>query len=143
LRGISTTITLTYIVIGLLISVGITAISTRFSKTVRLALGASVIVLCILTGVLSTGVSYLGAEHWYDDSPTKELILFGLMMLGMTASTLSQAIEERRRARQKRLGQGVSLQIDVWDFVYPFLVSFITFGAIMAQIGSGRCLYRE
>src|SRR5262249_31563956 len=68
----------------------------------------------------------------YDTSPWKEIILFGLMIFGMAARTLSLAIEQRRRAK----GKPHELDIDVWDFVYPFLVSFITFGAIMGQIGS-------
>ena len=53
------------------------------------------------------------------------------MLLGMAARTLSLAIEQSRRGDNIR-----QLNVDLWDFVYPFLVAFITFGAVMAQVGS-------
>jgi hypothetical protein len=43
------------------------------------------------------------------------------MILGMTARTLSLAIEERRLNNS---GSARPLNVDFWDFLYPFLVSF-------------------
>jgi hypothetical protein len=53
------------------------------------------------------------------------------MLAGMASRTLSLAIEQSRQSDGSR-----RVNVDLWDFVYPFLVAFITFGAVMAQIGS-------
>jgi hypothetical protein len=73
----------------------------------------------------------LGTDSWYNQSPYKEAILFALMLAGMASRTLSLAIEQSRQSDGSR-----RVNVDLWDFVYPFLVAFITFGAVMAQIGS-------
>jgi hypothetical protein len=75
----------------------------------------------------------LGGDIWYDRDPWKELITFAVMILGMVCRTLSQAIEQRRVLTvADKSTQPIG--IDKWDMIYPFLVSFITFGGLLSQI---------
>jgi hypothetical protein len=72
-------------------------------------------------------------------APIGEILLFFIMLLGMMASYLTKQIEERRAKIQekRKVGDGspTALNFDVWEFLYPMLVSVITFGAILQGIG--------
>ena len=65
---------------------------------------------------------------WYEDTPWKQIIALSLTILGMAAKYLYDVIEERRHSRSSR-SSPPPLNIDVWEFILPFLVSFIVFGA--------------
>jgi hypothetical protein len=59
------------------------------------------------------------------------------MLAGMAASYLNKLIDQRRaKIAQLRANGAVAkpgLDFDAWDFVQPFLVSLITFGALVAR----------
>jgi hypothetical protein len=78
------------------------------------------------------GPVHLGSQHWYDTSPTRELLLFALMLAGMASRVLSLAIE------QHKLGSApaANLQINRWDFIYPMLFAVPTFGALLSQLNA-------
>lgn len=100
-------------------------------------------ILLVLTGVVfgiftfwSSDV-FLSESSWYERSPYRELMILGLMMMGMASRILSVAIEERKakisnlRPEEKRPG----IQLDKWDFIYPLLSSIICFGVILEAVG--------
>jgi hypothetical protein len=97
-----------------------------------------VAVLTMLTFV-SAPPGTLGERRWYQESPAAECLLFVAMLFGMAASYLTKQIERRRiRIEEKRKLSDVSvtpLEFDLWEFSYPMLVSVITFGAILQNIG--------
>jgi hypothetical protein len=71
--------------------------------------------------------------NWYARSPQKEIMLFFAMIMGMVSKFLWDAIELRRlktiQSRRTRL------QLDLWDFVQPLLVSGIVFAFVLANTG--------
>ncbi|MDW4500596.1 hypothetical protein R5H30_21620 [Sulfitobacter sp. D35] len=88
-------------------------------------------VALLVVGFASVNVT-LSSETWYERSPIRELILFGVMALGMLARMLSLSIENRREFKKKNPGKTPgALDLDAWDLVYPFLSSSICFGALM------------
>ena len=120
-------------VVFALVVVSLSPVLSWKTKTVIAVIG---LVVLLPSFFLSPAkIITLGPEDWYEKSPWKEVILFVMMIAGMVARTLSQAIEQYRK-KLKRKGAPQGLDIDKWDFVYPFLVSFLTFGAIVAQAGA-------
>lgn len=97
----------------------------------------------LLAGIFTTAVAFqsvnefLSSEIWYDRSPYKELIMFGLMGIGMLARIVSEAVEERRKARAKlKPGEAIpAIHLSGWDLLYPFLSSSICFGALFESVG--------
>jgi drug/metabolite transporter (DMT)-like permease len=84
--------------------------------------------------------SSLGPEDWFDQSPVREMIFFLTMAIGMTAYTLTVAIEKRRAQLAEwrsggQKGAKPGIELDAWEFSYPFLFSTMTFGGLLAQIG--------
>lgn len=81
---------------------------------------------------------------WLNATPYRELLLFVLMLIGMTARFVTAAIEERRaqiaalRASGKtdRRSLSIPIRFDRWELVYPMMVSVITFGALLHQLES-------
>jgi hypothetical protein len=122
-----------YVYWGVAVALIVSSVFSGFSKKIKTLLGIIAAIFCLLS-FLSWPV-FLGSEAWFDRSPWKQLLLFLLMIAGMVCRTVSQAIELRREIPASTRA-GAPLSIDKWDLVYPFLVSFLTFGAIMAQIGS-------
>ena len=87
-----------------------------------------------------SGGMFLGEVAWYDRFPYREIILFLIMLTGMVARTLTLAIERRRKVIAQLSEGGAQfekpgLDLDVWEFSYPFLVSVLTFGGLLSQIG--------
>jgi hypothetical protein len=68
------------------------------------------------------------------------VVAFVSMLSGMAASYLNKLINERRAKIEKLRRKGdlskPGLDFDLWDFLQPFVVSLITFGAIAAR-GNG------
>jgi hypothetical protein len=70
-----------------------------------------------------------------NQSPTREFLLFAVMLLGMMARMLSLAIEERRtHLMRSEAASNPELRIDKWEFVYPMLFAVPTFGALLSQL---------
>jgi len=65
---------------------------------------------------------------WYEDTPWKQIIALSLTILGMAAKYLHDVIVERRHSKSAG-SSPPPLNIDVWEFILPFLVSFIVFGS--------------
>lgn len=114
------------------------ALISRNRPWVR-ALGAVLLLSTIIGVWLAAPPLTLGSEEaWYSQSPWREVVLFVAMILGMAARYLTQAIEVRRteiaalRAQGKK--GGVSIRFDIWEFIYPMLVSVITFGTLLPYI---------
>lgn len=120
-----------YVCQGISILLILIAAFSTFSWALRTLLAVAGIGL--LASSLVVGPVFLGNNPWYDSSPWKELIAFSLMVLGMASRTLSLAIEKRRAQLAAGKTPG-PMMIDKWEAVYPFLVSFITFGGIQSQV---------
>jgi hypothetical protein len=63
------------------------------------------------------------------------------MLVGMAIRYVTKAIEERRERiaawkESGKLGGAPGLEFDRWEFVYPMLLSAITFGSLLPQIKS-------
>jgi hypothetical protein len=118
--------TISIIGIAFLIAVSFTKWSWWTRSAVALA---GTIVLTTL--MLAPSPRTLGPEsNWFNRSPISELVLFGLMLLGMVARVLSVAIDHRNSG-EARASEHVKL--DRWEFVYPMLFAVPTFGAILNQ----------
>ena len=130
---------LSFMIFGLIFAALIWVLqSKKIPRNAKLAAAAVVFLVVIGATLFDTNV-FLGAEVWYEKSPYREVILFGLMLLGMLARSLSIAIEERREKikRMKENGEDspvVSIQLDYWELFYPTLFSVITFGALLSQL---------
>ncbi|TBG75765.1 hypothetical protein ELG69_27255 (plasmid) [Rhizobium leguminosarum] len=95
--------------------------------------------LLVSAGVIIAPPLMLSDDPWYAEHPWVEVWLFLAMSCGMLASYFKIQIEERRAiAAAKALRGDVTytpLRIDKWDMLYPFLVSVITFGAVLQATG--------
>jgi hypothetical protein len=132
---------LLFVIVGLVLSAGIAIVIQRRGPVV-LRLSAAVALCALLYVLLTLEVHTLGNEPpWYQSSPMKEIIYFLVMVLGMFARLLSVAIEKRREKNAERasiLSNTRSLDIDIWESIYPLLFSVITFGALLGQIGDAQ-----
>ncbi|TAU22553.1 hypothetical protein ELI51_19810 [Rhizobium leguminosarum] len=81
----------------------------------------------------------LSDERWYTQPPWVEIFLFFSMSCGMLGSYFKVQIEERRAIIAAKALKGdvtyTPLKVDKWDLLYPFLVSVITFGAVLQATG--------
>lgn len=81
---------------------------------------------------LGSDVGVLGHIDWANVNS------FMSMLIGMSASYFNRSISERRSTIEELQKKGElrkpGIQFDVWDFVQPFFVSLITFGAINARV---------
>lgn len=83
---------------------------------------------------------------WFDRTPYREGMLFLFMLGGMVARFVTLAIEERRSAIKARAASstqaermpGVPIRFDIWELVYPMMVSVITFGVLLKQIDASQ-----
>lgn len=107
----------------------------------------NILILFILFSLLLSLVSFfyflfsnrfLGPESWYNTSPYIEIIYFALMILGMSARYITNAIEVRReknkKLKNKKNNPKIALEFDWYEFSYPFFFSIITFGMLLKQI---------
>ena len=71
---------------------------------------------------------------WYEDTPWKQLIALFLTMFGMADKYLFDVIKDRKQSKSiEKLP--LPLKFDIWEFIQPFLVSFIVFGAFWNMHG--------
>ena len=120
-----------YFIVGAVIAAGLIICSTSRSFRDRLLLSLPVLLAATIVTLSFEPSQFLDGGSWFQHSPQKEVCLFVAMILGMSARTLSVAIQAYQRAPVKTR----KLKVDLWDFVLPFLVSFITFGAVVAAVG--------
>jgi hypothetical protein len=109
----------------------------RWILTVTLLIAAALLLAFTL---VRPGMTLDEPPAWYDRSPQREIILFVLMLAGMAARFVTRAIEERRARIKEAASAGkrgrVAIHFDGWELVYPMMVSVVTFGVLLAQIGS-------
>ncbi|MCI5148331.1 MAG: hypothetical protein D3916_02860 [Candidatus Electrothrix sp. MAN1_4] len=98
-------------------------------------------ILAILLSYIIPSKTFLGSESWYNISPYREIIYFIIMILGMSARYITNAIEVRRekiiklkKSSKYNKKSKVKLDLDVYEFSYPFFFSIITFGMLLKQI---------
>jgi MFS family permease len=88
----------------------------------------------------------VGLSIW-GDIPWGMVVAFVAMLFGMAASYFNKLIEQRRakivQLRANGSSAKVTLDFDKWDFVQPFLVSLVTFGAIASRTGGGGDLLQS
>jgi hypothetical protein len=100
-----------------------------------------VIVLALAGWLALTRSATLGGAPSGIPSPYREIVLFVIMLAGMSARFLTRAIENRReRITAARAAGGaapISIELDIWEFVYPMITSVLTFGLLLQQIGDG------
>ncbi len=117
------------------ISIGIVGLIVLVSASLlKLRWWWQAVLAIVLTGMVASLLNisepvHLGGERWFNISPSRELLLFAAMLLGMIARVLSIEIEKWRANRLRTSGP----QINRWDLVYPMLVSIPTFGALLSQ----------
>ena len=62
------------------------------------------------------------------------------MLFGMASSYFNRLINERRakidELRKKGERDKPGIDFDVWDFVQPFFVSLVTFGAVIGKLNN-------
>ena len=132
---------LTFLVIGLIVGAAFWLIERRKWRLLpRLGLLLCTVIVFAIAVYLMSGVTFLGEAAWYDRFPYREIILFLIMLIGMVARTLTLAIERRRKVIARLSESGAPLEkpkldLDVWEFSYPFLASVLTFGGLLSQIG--------
>ena len=83
-------------------------------------------------------------DHWWDLHVVKEVVLFIIMLLGMAVGNFARAIEHRRPRlgawiKRGRKGDAPKLELDTYEFLYPFLFSFLTFSGI-AEVTKDKTL---
>lgn len=109
--------------------------TTRALSWTWLVIGAAGI--AIFVAVTGTPLT-LDESQWYTASPFPEIALFCVMLFGMVASYLSRQIEVRRAAIEARRKSGdlsrPPIDLDVWEFIHPLLVSIITYGVVLEQL---------
>lgn len=127
--------------IGLLLTAVLRILQTRSLSNLKIFIWCGLALSAlILSAYFFENVATLGVKSsWYDESPAKELLYFGVMLLGMMARYLTKAIETRREKIEelRRLNTDFkkpSIEFDAWEFAYPFFISFITFGLLMSQM---------
>jgi hypothetical protein len=136
--------TLNFMVAGGLLAALIAVVQrTSWKRSMRLAVALLPLALVLMWGYISIGPRTLGEAPWVDHSPWKELLSFVLMLLGMVARYLTQAIEARRAkidalAKKGKPFDKPRLELDGWEFAYPFLVCVITYGALVTQMSDAR-----
>lgn len=137
---------ITFIAYGLLATLFIGVLGTpRLSLKARIII-ALALLICTSIGTFlffgETIVTLAGPTPWYGATPYRELLLFLTMVLGMVARYFTLAIEARRtkirNAGMTASGKRVPLEFDLWEFLYPMLVSVITFGALLPQLENDR-----
>jgi len=113
--------------------------SRRFTILARVALVVCCIILFAVFAWLLHPAIQLASAEWWERSPWRHMIMYSLMMVGVCASILNKAIEERRReiSRLKVSDEKTKIRIrlDGWDFVKGFLLSWITYSCLISQIG--------
>ena len=130
---------MTFLIYGLLAAAALWfGANPRLPRAARFVLVVAVVALAVVVIYVIGDKTFLGDEPWYRRSPYEEALLFLLMVLGMVARYLTSAIEERRRklaARKTKPRRKPGIDFDIWEFSYPLLVSVITFGLLLQQIG--------
>jgi len=66
-------------------------------------------------------------------SPWRELLLFGVMVLGMAGKYFWDLIERRRESRRAKGSRSPKLQFDWLDFLQPLLISGIVFAGVLRE----------
>lgn len=110
--------------------------SPKTRRTFTAAISLVALLAVSMTFLAPTGITLGDSTPWFDRSPWRESILFVLMLAGMAGRFVTQAIEERRARMKEKSGRPVSIRFDAWDFVYPMMVSVITFGVLLQQLDS-------
>jgi hypothetical protein len=136
---------LRFILAGFLIALALflsTRISSLYGKAAILVAGIALFIIgdLFIAGFDGDAQS-LGPDSWYNAAPFREIILYALMLSGMAAYAITNAIDERRpklAAWRQAGGTGPrpTVEIDLWEFFYPFIISFITFGVLISQLSN-------
>lgn len=131
-----------FIIYGVLFSAIVWVLQRRGWKVwLRAALILFFASFLFIADYMTEGAETLGShERWYTDSPGRETVLFVFMLFGMIVRYFTKAIEDRRGkiSEMKKKGERFRkprLEFDVWEFSYPLMISVITFGALLSQIG--------
>jgi hypothetical protein len=111
---------------------GQTTVATRIWRV------AGVIAILLATyAFLPTRYITMGGEDgaWYEASPVKQGLGLVMIILGMAAKYLFDAIENRR-TRIRAGEHGAQIAFDRWDFLQPFVVSSLVFGSFWKGYGN-------
>jgi len=113
----------------------------RFTVLIK----AGLVILCIIVLLALSWMLHpstpMAPDKWWDRNPLRHLVFYVLMMLGIFGSILNKAIEERRNQASKldsaNESAKIPLRLDGWDFVRGALLSWLTYAAVISQIGNG------
>ena len=131
---------LNFSILGFIFIVGIWVLERReWRRLIRFSLVAFTSMIFIIAAYILSDRVFLDHKPWYDMSPFRDIILFMIMLFGMVARTLSRAIEKRNKKVKLLEKENVDftkpkIELDLWDFTYPVLFSFVTFGVLLSQI---------
>jgi hypothetical protein len=95
-----------------------------------------VLVIAIFAFIISTLKINVRAEQlaWYNLSPYKQIVALLFMLMGMVGKYFYDMIEIHKK-RKKEGQSNAILNFDRWEFIQPFIISFIVFGAFWATHG--------
>jgi hypothetical protein len=119
-----------YITLAVVFLLSFVVLSRRWAIWKRVAAVAFVGIAAIVTAILvAPQAQFLGPD---ESSWRVDVVLFAMLLLGMSAKYVWDLIEERQK-QNARLPPGaarIGLAFDFWDFVKPLLVSVIVFDAV-------------
>lgn len=129
---------LNYLLLGACIALALLGLRGRWRLTwIKPVLIAAGIVALVALLVAQMSRRTMGGDAWYDHEAFVYLVTFLMLLFGIVSSTLVHAIVERKAklaqypSEQER--KQVKLAVDRYDFLYAFLISVPTYGALLAQ----------
>jgi len=129
----------TYIATGIIVSLALFIIRWRRGS-------AAVVFTTLLVSAIAVTIAWillpvrksLGGEAWYQIEPYCWILVYIVMLLGMAVSVLTKAIDKRKikvaLCTNDEEKKQIKLSIELYDFLYPFLISFLTFGSVYSQL---------
>jgi len=119
---------------GALLVFGLAALLSR-EKLWRRAVVVAVSLASFILFLSSNHVLFRSGSEWWQSSRWRNLVLFVLMLAGMTFRVLWDALDDYRARRASAAGQNTTgllrPKFDRWDFLYPALVSLIVFQSVL------------
>ena len=127
-----------FIVIGIFVAVTLAVLSfQKLPLSVRLTCAGLILIAGLYISNLMSQ-RFLSGGPFYDSEPWRSVILYLLMLLGMAASVLVEAIKDRRSrlppVKSDEDRKMVPLRLDKYDFLYPFLLSLLVYGMLFQQV---------
>jgi len=132
---------LIFIIIGSLLSLFIWIFQNKFSYLTKSIFSSILLFFLTLFIFFNIENTFLSEEEWYNQNIVREVILFVVMLMGMSARYITKLIEQRQEKiqslkKKKEVFDKPKLEFDIWEFSYPMFISVITFGLLLKHLES-------